>query len=180
MQVAPMHHRVRVTETRAEGLAQVDMTDFLRRQGIHQPQLVDVDRHGARCLTDAEIVEGMKSVGCKLDPGADLAQAGGFFEQDRANAFLRKPQRRGKTTDAAACDQNGSCACHQLAFPKCSSASSARNGTRDASLLRSTSCSSNARSVLRSVALSGCNIRACARSTDGTMSRNMLDPAFVR
>src|SRR5271169_134036 len=182
MQIAAMHDRIRVAETRAKGSAQIDMADFFRRQRIHQPQLIDINRHAARGLADAEIIEGMEGVGPELDAGADLAERRGFFEQDRADALLRKSQRRSETADAATRDQDRPRAriCHQLAFPKCSSASSARSGTRDASLLRSTSCSSSAISVLRSAGFSGCSMRACARSTDGMISRKMPAPVLVR
>jgi hypothetical protein len=67
------------------------MADFLRRQRIHQPQLIDINRHAARRLADAEIVEGMEGVRSELDAGADLAKGGGLFEQDRTDAFLRQP-----------------------------------------------------------------------------------------
>jgi hypothetical protein len=61
----------------------------------------------------------MKGVRPKLDPGADFAEGCGFFEQDRANAFLGEAERRGKAADAAARDQD-CLRCpvrHQLAFP---------------------------------------------------------------
>ena len=110
MQIAAMHHRIGIAETRAEGIAQIDMADLLGGQRIHQPQLVDIDRHAARGLADAEIVEGVEGVGPELDAGADLAKRRGFFQQDRANALLRQPQRRGEAADAAARDQDRPCA----------------------------------------------------------------------
>ena len=181
MQIAAMNHRIGIAEAGAKGLAQIDMGDFLGGQRIHQPELVDIDRHAARGLADAEIVEGMERVGPELDAGADLAERGGLFQQDRADALLREPERRGEAADAAARDQHGSRAQrHQPDFLKCSSASSARSGTRDASLLRSTSCVSSAISVLRSAGFNGCSIRACARSTDGMISRSSAPPARVR
>ena len=182
VQVAAMRHRVRVAEARAEGIAQVDMGDLFRCERIHQPQLVDIDRRAPRRLADPEIVEGMERVGSELEAGADFAQASGLFEQDRANPLSRKPERRGQAADAAARDQDRSCAwrSHQLDLPRCSSASSARSGTRDDSLLRSTSCVNSAISVLRSAGFNGCSIRACARSTDGMISRNSAAPVLVR
>src|SRR6202035_5330320 len=129
-------------------------------------------------LADPEIIESMKRVGPKLDAGADLAERRGFFEQDRGNALLREAKRRREAADAAARDQDRWCAgpAHQPDFPRCSSASSARSGTRDASLLRSTSWVNNTSRALRSAGFSGCSIRACARSTKGMMSRSNVAP----
>ena len=110
MQIAAMHHRIGIAEARAKRLAQIDMGDLLGGQRIHQPELVDIDRHAARGLADAEIIEGVERVGPELDAGADLAERRGLFQQDRADAFLRQPQRRGEAADAAACDQDRLCA----------------------------------------------------------------------
>src|ERR1700722_2259529 len=177
-----MHHGIGIAETSSKSLAEIDMADFLRGHRIHQAKLVDIDRHVARGFADAEIIEGMKRVRPELNAGADLTQRRCLFKQDRTDAFLGQPHRYGGAADAAARDQDRLCACarHQLALPKCSSASSARSGTREASLLRSTSCSSSVSSVLRSAGLSGCKIRACTRSTDGMMSRNKFMPVLVR
>src|SRR5206468_7994977 len=56
--------------------------------------------------------------------------AGSLLQQDRADAFLRQAERRRQAADAAAGDQYRSDV-HQPDFPRCSSASSARSGTRD-------------------------------------------------
>src|SRR5439155_22512847 len=144
------------------------------------PQLYVMERDAARGLRDAAIVEGLERVRPQLDAGAGLADGRSLFEQDQTDAFLREPRRCGEPADAAARDQDRSFACHQLAFPRCSRASSARSGTRDASLLRSTSCVNSAIKVLRSAGFNGCSIRAWARSTDGMMSRNSAAPDLVR
>src|ERR1700722_10267420 len=182
VQIAAMHHRIGIAETSPKGLAEIDMADFLCGHRVHQAKLIDINRHVARGLADSEIVEGVKRVRPELNTGTDLAQRRCLLKQDRADAFLGQSHRHGEAADAAARDQNWLCARsrHQLAFPKCSSASSARSGTREASLLRSTSCSSSVSSVLRSAGLSGCKIRACTRSTDGMMSRSRFMPALVR
>ena len=109
MQVAAMHHRIGIAEPGAKGVAQIDMGDLFGGQRIHQPQLVDIDRHAARGLADAEIVEGMERIGPELDAGADFAERGGLFQQDRADALLREAERGGEAADAAAGDQDRSC-----------------------------------------------------------------------
>src|SRR6185295_11164518 len=112
---------------------------------------------------DAEIIEGVERVGSELNSRADFPERGGFFQQDGADSLLRKTERGGEAADASACDQDRPRArfpSHQPDFLKCSSASSARNGTRDASLLRSTSCVINVSSVRRSTGLSGASMRA--------------------
>ncbi len=119
MQVAAMHHRIGIAEARAEGLAQIDMGDFFGRERVHQPELIDIDRHAARGFADAEIVEGVKRVRSELDAGADLAERGGLFQQDRGNALLRQPERRGEAADAAAGDQDRPCvAAPSARFPE--------------------------------------------------------------
>src|SRR5260370_26580265 len=182
VQIAAMHHRIGVAEARAKRVAQIDMGDFLRRQRIHQPELVDIDRHAARGFADAEIIKGMKRVGTELDAGADFAERGSLLQQDGAKTLLREAQGCRKAANAAAGDQHRPFARgpHQPDFPRCSSASSARSGTREASLLRSTSCANSAVRVLLSAGLSGCSIRACARSTEGMMLRNSVAPGLVR
>ncbi len=106
MQIAAMHHCIGVAETRTEGIAQIDMGDLFGCERIHQPQLIDIDRHAARGLAYAEIIEGMKRVRPELDAGADFAQCRGLFEQDRGNPLLREAKRRGEAADAAARDQD--------------------------------------------------------------------------
>ena len=101
-----MNHGIGIAETRAEGVAQVDVGDFLGGQRIHQPELVDINRHAARGLADAEIVEGVERVGAKLDAGADFAERCGLLEQDRANSLLREAERRREAADASARDQD--------------------------------------------------------------------------
>ncbi len=110
VQIAAMHHRIGIAEARAKRLAQIDMGDLFGGQRVHQPELVDIDRHAARGFADAEIVEGVERVGPKLDAGADLAERGRLFQQDRADALLREPERRGEAADAAARDQDRPCA----------------------------------------------------------------------
>src|SRR5580704_13616234 len=183
VQVAAMHDRVRVAEALAKRVAEIDMGDFFRRKRIHQAELVDIDGHAARGFADAEIVEGVERIRPELDAGADFAERRGLFQQDRTKTFLRQPKRCSKPADAAARDQDRPLvdrARHQPDLPKCSRASSARSGTREASLLRSTSWVSSAISVLRSAALSGCSIRCCARLTDGMMARSTAAPDLLR
>src|SRR5580700_10180840 len=181
MQIAAMHDGIGVAEACAEDIAEIDMGDFLRAQRIHQAELVDIDSHVARGLADAEIVEGVEGIRAELNARADLAELGGLFQQDRTKSFLRQPERGSEAADAAARNQDRLRARrHQPALPRCSSASSARSGTREASLLRSTSCESSAISALRSAGFRGCSIRACARSTAGMISRSRVTPALVR
>src|SRR5436190_16574954 len=182
VQIAAMHHRVGIAKTRAERFAQINVGDLFSRERIHQSELIDIHRHAAGGFADAEIVEGVEGIRSKLDAGADFTKRGGLFEQDRGNALLRQPKCCGQAADAAARDQHRCCARsrHQLDLPKCSSASSARSGTREASLLRSTSCVRSPSSILRSAGFSGCSMRACARSTNGMMSRNSAAPDLVK
>ena len=74
VQIAAVNHRIGITEARAKRLAQIDMGDLFGRQRVHQPELIDIDGHAARGLTDAEIIEGMKSIRAQLNAGANLAE----------------------------------------------------------------------------------------------------------
>ena len=69
-----MHDGVGIAVARAKGLAEVDVADLAVGHRIHQAQLIDVDRHAARRLADAQAIEAMEGVGAELDAGADLAQ----------------------------------------------------------------------------------------------------------
>ena len=82
MQIAAMHDRVRIAKARAKGVAQIDMGNLFGRDRIHQPELIDIDRHAAGGFADAEIVEGMERIRSELDAGADLAQSRSLFEQN--------------------------------------------------------------------------------------------------
>ena len=94
----------------ALGLAQIDVSDLLGGQRVHQPKLVDIDGHAARGLADAEIVEGVEGIRPELDAGADLTKRRGLFEQNGADALLGEPKRRRQAADAATRDQDGSLA----------------------------------------------------------------------
>ena len=109
VQIAAMNHRIGISEAGAEGLAQIDMGDLLGAQRIHQPQLIDINRHAARGFADAEIIEGMERVGPELDARADLAERSGFLKQDRADSLLREAERRGEAADASTDDQDRLC-----------------------------------------------------------------------
>src|SRR5947209_10995709 len=102
MQVAAMNHGVGIAEAGAESLTQIDVGDFLCGERIHQSELVDINRHAARGLADAEIVEGVERVGPKLDTRADLAECGGFLQQDGPDSLLGEAERGGEATDASA------------------------------------------------------------------------------
>ena len=58
--------------------------------GVHQPELIDIDRHAARGFADAEIVEGMERVGPELDAGADLTRLTRPFQYQRDDHLLRQ------------------------------------------------------------------------------------------
>ena len=80
------------------------MHDLLGGERIHETKRVDVDRHRARGFADAEIVEGMKRIGTKLDTGPDLAQRRRLFEHQNAAPLLCEPQSGRETADPAAGD----------------------------------------------------------------------------
>src|SRR6201995_401883 len=101
-----MHDGIGIAESRAEGFAEIDMSNLFGGERIHQPHLLDIDGHAARGFADAEIVEGMEGIRTELDAGADLAERGGLLQEDRADAFLGETERGGETADAAARDQD--------------------------------------------------------------------------
>ena len=106
VQVAPMHHGVRIAEACTKRCVEGNVRDFLACRGIHQPQLIDVDGAGARLLADAESVEGMKRVRAELDTGSDLAELLRLLEDDHAEALARQPEGCREPTDAAARDDD--------------------------------------------------------------------------
>src|SRR3954454_15618614 len=102
MKVSAMHHRIRVAETRAKGITEVDMRDLLGADRIHQAKLIDIDRHATGSFADAEIIEGMEGVRSKLNASPDFPKRRRFFEQDRGASLLRKPKCCGEAADATA------------------------------------------------------------------------------
>jgi hypothetical protein len=99
-----MNDGVRILEAGAKCFAQIDVSDFLRGQRIHQSELIDVNSHAARGFADAEIIEGMKRVRSKLDTGADFTERGRFLQDEAANTLLREAERRRQAANTPAGD----------------------------------------------------------------------------
>ena len=106
MQVAAMDDGVGIAETRAKLVAEVDVADLAIGQRVHQPELVDIDRHAARRSANPKMVEAMKGIGPELNTRADLAEAVGLLEDLRGDALLGQGQRRRQSADAAPGDEN--------------------------------------------------------------------------
>ena len=113
MQLAAMHHRIRVAETLAERRIERDFGDPFIRHRVHQPQAVDINRLGPGVIADAERVEAVEGVRADLDACADLAQLRRLFEHETLSADAGQPKRRAKTADAATGDQDGEFAGHR-------------------------------------------------------------------
>ena len=101
MQVAAVDDRVRVAEADAERLVERNVGDLLPAHGIHEAQVVDIDRDRARCVPDSQIVEAMKGVGAELNAGSDLPERRRLLQHDRRDALLREPDRRSESADTA-------------------------------------------------------------------------------
>ena len=102
VQFAAVHDGIGIAEPFAERRVERDRADFLGTDGIHQQQLVDIDRSGARFLSNAQVVEGVEGIGAKLNAGTDFAQDRRAFQDHRRDALLGKSQRSGEAPDAAA------------------------------------------------------------------------------
>ena len=108
VQVAAMDHGIGIAVARAERLAEIDVADLAVGQRVHQPELVDIDRHLARGLADAQAIEAVEGVGAELDAGADLAELRGLLQHQRRDVLLRQRQRGRQAADAAAGDEDAS------------------------------------------------------------------------
>ena len=106
VQIAAMHDGVGIAEAGAKPVAEIDVADLAVGQRIHQPQPIDIDRHAARRLADAEPVETVEGVGAELDAGANLAEAARLLQHLRGDALLGERQRRRESADAAAGDED--------------------------------------------------------------------------
>ena len=82
-----MDHGIGVAVARAERLAEIDVGDLAVGHGVHQAQLVDIDRHAARRLADAQAIEAVEGVGPELDAGADLAELAAFSSTSEGMPF---------------------------------------------------------------------------------------------
>ena len=111
-----MDDGIGVLEALAERLVERDGGDVLAGHGVHQAQLVDVDRHLAGLVADAEVVEGVEGVGAELDAGADLAELGRALEHEAAVALPGQAQRGRQAADAAAGDEDGTVLVMGLSF----------------------------------------------------------------
>jgi hypothetical protein len=108
VQVAAVHDGVGVAEARPKGVAEIDMRDLLRRERVHEPELLDVDRGALRRRADAEAVETREGVRPELDAGADLAEPRGLLEHQDRKALARQPERGRQPADAAPGDEDRS------------------------------------------------------------------------
>src|SRR5579862_5350807 len=181
-----MNDGVRIAEALAKPVAEIDRCDVLAGRGVHEAQLVDIDRDRARRLADAEIVEGVKSIGAELDSGADLAQRRCLLEHGDALSRARQGERRREPANAAAGNQEmllGSLSrstTHRRLLSRLYAALMSRCGARDVSLLRLTSSAKSCISRRWSVPPSGSSMRSCARSTAGAAAASVFLPSAVR
>src|SRR4051795_11635667 len=104
VQVAAVHDGVGIAEALPERLIERDPDDLFSGHGVHQPEIVDVDRHAARGVADTKLVERVEGVGAELDTGADLPELKRALEYKAPDAFLSESKRRCKAADAAAGD----------------------------------------------------------------------------
>ncbi len=115
VQVAPMHHGIGIAEPGPECLIQRNSGDLLPAQGIHEAQIVDIDRHCPGRVTDTEIIECMERVRPQLDARANLPEFRRLLQNDGTDALLRQPDRRGQPADTATGDDNPILALHSAA-----------------------------------------------------------------
>jgi hypothetical protein len=94
-----MHDRVGLP-TRTEGPAQVDMGDLPGCERIHQPEVVDIDRHAARRLADAEIVEGMERIRSEPMPAPISPSADAFSSMIEGSLAQARAPRRAANASA--------------------------------------------------------------------------------
>jgi len=118
MQIAAMNDRIGILKPFTKPFIQRNLTDLITAHGIHQAQIIDINGHAARRVTDPQIIECVKGIRAKLDTRPDFPQFGGPFQDQGCNAFLRQAAGKGQTTDAAACDQNALCLCHFAFLPE--------------------------------------------------------------
>ena len=177
-----MHDGIGIAETRAERLAEVDVADLAVGHRIHQAEVIDIDRHAARRLADAEPIEAMEGVGPELDAGADLAQLLAFSSTSErmpfcanASAVASPPMpppaiRTGLRLRPAPSDR-----LPEMLERVFRAQRHARGFVVEIDQLRH-----QGQQGLRSAGFNGCSIRACARSTDGMISCSSAAPALVR
>jgi len=75
--------------------------DFFGGQRVHQPELVDIDRHAPCGLADPEIIESMEGVGSELNSSSDLSELRRLFQHQHIEPFLRESKGRREPADAA-------------------------------------------------------------------------------
>ena len=131
MQIAAMDDGIGILKPFAKSFIQGDLTDLIATHRIHKAQIVHINGHAAGCVTNPQIIKGMKGIRAKLDACPDFPQFGGPFQDQGWNAFLRQAAGQGQATDTATCDQNARCFCHVAFLPErvdCYSASGCAPG----------------------------------------------------
>ena len=104
VEVGAVNHRIGVPEPVPELVVKGDMADLVAVRRIHEPQLVDVDRHPPRLVADTQIVEAVERVRADLDSGADLAQLRRLLEHGGGNPVSCQGECRRQSADAPARD----------------------------------------------------------------------------
>src|SRR5262249_19774302 len=104
IKITAVHHGVRILETLAKRIAEVDVHDLLRGERVHQAKRVDVDRHRPRSFANPQVVKGVERVGAKLNAGSDFTKRRSLFEHQNTQPLLRETQSGGQASDPAAGD----------------------------------------------------------------------------
>ena len=101
VQIPAMNHRIRIPKSLAEALGQIDVGDFLCRNCIHEPQLVDEHSDRSRGVTKLELIESVECIWTKLDSSTNFLIASSALKNDDPEAPLRKRERCRQAADSA-------------------------------------------------------------------------------
>jgi hypothetical protein len=104
-QVAAVHHQVGVAVTVPVGLAEGEGSEHRAVNGVHHDAALRVDGHLFDGVQDAQPVHDARGVSADLQPGADLAERSGPFQE--VHLLPGSGQREGgrEAADAAPNDE---------------------------------------------------------------------------
>jgi hypothetical protein len=104
-QIAAMHHHVRIRVALEKRLAEIEVGETLAGDHVHPHDAFRKYRTGVDVVEHAEFGEHARRVGRDLNAGADLTELRRAFDHVHRAAAPCETERCGKTTDAAADDE---------------------------------------------------------------------------
>ena len=104
VQIGTMDNRIGIFEPGKESLVEVDPRDDFSRDTVPHHEHFGKHRERPHAVGHAKLLEHPEDIRTELDPGADLTEFGGLFEQQAVEPLAGEREGASKATNAAADD----------------------------------------------------------------------------